>query len=84
MIELNWWSGLGILLGAAAASAAPSSGIPPNPTRQTPPPGIEANAKKAGDEAPAFKLPAADGKSFELGEHLKTGPVAIVFYRGFW
>ena len=81
MIELTWLSGLGILLGAAAAGAA---GIPPNPTRQTPPPGIDANAKKAGDEAPPFKLPAADGSSFDLREHLKTGPVAVVFYRGFW
>ena len=78
MIELPWWSALGALLVAAAG------GIPSNPTRQTPPRGLEAGAKKVGDEAPSFKLQAADGSSFDLREHLKSGPVAVVFYRGFW
>ena len=77
MIELPWWSALGALMVAAG-------GIPPNPTRQTPPSGLEAGARKVGDEAPSFKLPAADGSSFDLHKHLKAGPVAIVFYRGFW
>lgn len=34
---------------------------------------------KVGDKSPMFDL-----QGFELGEHLKRGPVVLVFYRGFF
>jgi len=35
-----------------------------------------------GSKAPAFKAPASDGQTYALGEMLKHGPVALVFYPG--
>ncbi len=35
-----------------------------------------------GSNAPAFKAPASDGQTYELGDLLKHGPVALVFYPG--
>lgn len=34
--------------------------------------------------APAFTLPAQDGAPVSLATALATGPVALVFYRGYW
>jgi hypothetical protein len=34
--------------------------------------------------APAFTLTAQDGRSVSLATELAHGPVALVFYRGFW
>ena len=72
------------LLGAGVASVVAMAGIPPNPGRQTPPPGLEERARKAGEPAPEIALPDDAGKSFALAQALKKGPVAVVFYRGFW
>ena len=35
-----------------------------------------------GTKAPAFKAPASDGRTYALGDLLKSGPVALVFYPG--
>ena len=34
--------------------------------------------------APDFDLPSHDGRRFRLAELRRRGPVAVVFYRGFW
>jgi len=34
--------------------------------------------------APAFALPAQDGRSVSLVSELARGPVVLVFYRGYW
>ena len=70
------------LLGAGAVLAA--GGFPPKAGRPTPPPGLEERARKAGEPAPALELTDNTGKSFALAQALKKGPVAVVFYRGFW
>jgi peroxiredoxin len=41
-------------------------------------------ALKAGDRAPAFDLPDADGKLVLSRELLSEGPLVLTFYRGFW
>ncbi len=38
----------------------------------------------AFDAAPAFSLTAQDGRTVVLGDELRHGPVALVFYRGYW
>ena len=35
-----------------------------------------------GTKAPAFKAQASDGSTYALGDLLKSGPVALVFYPG--
>ena len=35
-----------------------------------------------GSRAPAFTAPASDGSTYSLGELLKAGAVALVFYPG--
>jgi len=35
-----------------------------------------------GSKAPAFKTQASDGRTYVLGDLLKDGPVALVFYPG--
>lgn len=35
-----------------------------------------------GSKAPAFTAAASDGNTYTLGELLKSGPVALVFYPG--
>jgi len=35
-----------------------------------------------GSKAPAFSAAASDGRTHALGELLKSGPVALVFYPG--
>lgn len=52
---------------------------PPNPMRESPPPGIEERALPVGAAAPAFTLPASDGGRWSL-----HGPAVLVFYRGHW
>jgi hypothetical protein len=34
--------------------------------------------------APQFALPAQDGRTVSLAAELAHGPVALVFYRGYW
>lgn len=35
-----------------------------------------------GSQAPSFTAPASDGQTYSLGDLLKKGPVALVFYPG--
>lgn len=39
---------------------------------------------KVGDDAPNISTVTSDGKSFDLTSELKAGPIAVIFYRGFW
>ena len=39
---------------------------------------------KAGDTAPAFALPDAQGDVVQLQDFLAKGPLVILFYRGKW
>jgi hypothetical protein len=39
---------------------------------------------KAGDLAPVFSLPDADGATFDSRKHLARGPLVVTFYRGVW
>lgn len=41
-------------------------------------------ALKAGDRAPQFSLPDADGKLHSSEELLANGPLVLTFYRGVW
>ena len=44
----------------------------------------EVKGLKAGDMAPDFTTIDADSISFNLYKTLKSGPVVLIFYRGFW
>lgn len=46
----------------------------------------ETTAKKigVGDLAPDFSLSDQNGKTVKLSEAVKTAPVVLVFYRGYW
>lgn len=46
--------------------------------------GLAERALKIGDHAPNFELPDGDGMLWRLEDLLRTGPLAIVFYRGRW
>lgn len=46
--------------------------------------GAAPDAPKIGDVARDFKLPLADGGTFDLAHARKAGPVLVMFYRGFW
>jgi peroxiredoxin len=46
--------------------------------------GLAERALKAGDIAPDFTLPDADGAKARLSDLLATGPLAVSFYRGVW
>lgn len=46
--------------------------------------GILKSAKQVGDIAPNFTLTNALGKSVELKDYLKKGPVIVTWYRGGW
>jgi peroxiredoxin len=41
-------------------------------------------ALKAGDTAPAFSLPDADGRMVSSRDLLAKGPLVVTFYRGVW
>lgn len=41
-------------------------------------------ALKAGDRAPAFQLPDANGNRVSSAELLASGPLVVTFYRGVW
>jgi len=41
-------------------------------------------ALKAGDRAPAFTLPDADGVAVSSSDLLARGPLVLTFYRGVW
>jgi peroxiredoxin len=46
--------------------------------------GQAGRAVKAGDRAPAFSLPDAEGKAVSATELLAKGPLVVTFYRGVW
>lgn len=46
--------------------------------------GIEQQALRAGDFAPAFTLPNAHGAPVALADIVRRGPVILTFYRGVW
>jgi len=46
--------------------------------------GVAARALRAGDQAPTFELPDGDGMMWRSAELLRSGPLAVVFYRGRW
>ena len=46
--------------------------------------GITSRIVKAGQPAPDFALPDADGRQVSLSELRARGPVALSFYRGRW
>ncbi|MGN6394493.1 MAG: peroxiredoxin family protein [Mucilaginibacter sp.] len=37
-----------------------------------------------GEQIPAVRIPAADGKLFDLNDHVAQKPTILVFYRGGW
>jgi len=51
---------------------------------QTPSAPLSASALAVGETAPAFKAQDAAGRSVELKQLLKKGPVVLYFYRGQW
>ena len=46
--------------------------------------GVADRALKAGDQAPTFELPDGDGMLWRSADLLRSGPLAIAFYRGRW
>ncbi len=46
--------------------------------------GQAGHALKAGDRAPAFTLPDADGVAVNSAHLLARGPLVLTFYRGVW
>jgi len=46
--------------------------------------GAAQRALKAGDTAPVFSLPDAEGRLVSSTELLKKGPLVVSFYRGVW
>lgn len=46
--------------------------------------GAAQRALKAGDRAPVFTLPDADGTLVSSAERLERGPLVVSFYRGVW
>ncbi len=42
------------------------------------------DAPHLGETIPDFEVPLADGGAFKLAESRASGPVLIMFYRGFW
>ncbi len=46
--------------------------------------GQAARVRKAGDRAPDFALPDAQGRTVNSAELLRDGPLVLTFYRGVW
>ncbi|MGV8912114.1 MAG: peroxiredoxin-like family protein [Rhodoglobus sp.] len=69
---------------SAATKSAEDLDILNNSVREVDAAGITNSALKVGDTAPDFELPDAAGNTVRLSELLKSGPVAIAFYRGAW
>jgi peroxiredoxin len=44
----------------------------------------EAEGLQVGTEAPVFKALDADSNEYDLGQALNSGPVVMIFYRGYW
>ena len=39
---------------------------------------------RESQQMPNFELPDEEGRPYDLLEHLKEGPMVLVFYRGDW
>ncbi len=74
------WVAIGVV---TTASAEPPR-LPPNPTRLSPPEGIDARALAIGVKAPTFSLVSSSGTRWSLAEKLRDGPAVLVLYRGDW
>ena len=46
--------------------------------------GFDQHGLRAGDQAPPFSLPDAQGRHVALADLLRKGPVVLTFYRGGW
>ena len=46
--------------------------------------GLADRALKAGERAPSFELPDGDGMLWRSEDLLRSGPLAVIFYRGRW
>ena len=44
----------------------------------------EAEGLQVGTDAPVFKALDADSNEYDLGQALNSGPVVMIFYRGYW
>lgn len=71
-------------LGSGCSAMFRAMGLPPNPARETLPPGIEQSALAVGADAPDFWLLSATGERWTLSEKRQSGPVVLTFYRGHW
>jgi hypothetical protein len=71
-------------IGSGCAGMFRAMGLPPNPARETLPPGIETRALAVGADAPEFSLLSATGDHWTLSEKRQSGPVVLAFYRGHW
>lgn len=63
------------------APAAPDTPASPGPSAPAPAPVVEP-ALAAGDQAPAFSLPDANGKEFSLSQYLGKDNVLLFFHMG--
>ena len=78
-------------LNAFTANAVEKGLLPPaalakfvKGTRELIESGQAERAVKAGDLAPMFSLPGADGVIFDSRKRLAEGPLVLTFYRGVW
>lgn len=72
-----------LAIGVTTTNAQPSR-LPPNPTRPSPPEGIDARALAVGVKSPDVSLVSSSGTTWALAEKLRDGPAVLVFYRGDW
>ncbi len=82
--SLHYFSiGLALLL-VSCATARAVWHMPAQATREAPPPGLETRALSLEQKAPDFELTDQSKKTHALATHRASGPVVLVFYRGFW
>jgi len=65
---------------ASFPTAAPASAEPAD----DPAVAASAESQRAGEVAPKFELPNAQGESVSLASYAGEKNVVLVFYRGFW
>jgi peroxiredoxin len=76
--------GLLLSLGTGCSGLFKLMGLPPNPTREAPPPGIATRALAEGATAPDFSLASTTVAAWSLKETLTSKRAVLVFYRGSW
>lgn len=77
------------LVGALAsltgcATMYTAMGYPPNPRRESPPPGVPASAVAADKPMPDGTLRDDKGATVQLSTAAREAPLLLVFYRGAW